>query len=73
MTTTAISISQTSKDQDGSLSDLEESILTQQVDKKATTITGLLKNHSYAALTSYRRKLTNYEKNVKNPSKTLQR
>ena len=71
MTTTAISIFQTSKNQDGSLSDLEESSLTQQVDKKATTITGLLKNHSYGALTSYRRKLTNYEKNVKNPSKTL--
>ena len=45
----------------------------QQVDRKATTITSLLKNHSYAALTSYSRKLTNYEKNVKNPSKTLQR
>ena len=71
MTMTAISISQTSKDQDGSLSDHEESSLTQQVDRKATTITGLLKNHSYAALTSYKRKLTNYEKNVKNPSKTL--
>ena len=70
---TATSISQTSKDQDVSLSDLEESSLTQQVNRKATTITGLLKNHSYAALTSYRRKLTNYEKNVRNPSKTLQR
>ena len=73
MTTTAISISQTSKDQDDSLSNLKESSLTQQVDRKATTITGLLKNHSYGALTSYRRKLTNYEKNVKNPSKTLRR
>ena len=72
MTTTAISISQTSKDQNGSLSDFEESSLTQQVNRKATTITGLLKNHSYGALTSYRRKLTNYEKNVKSPSKTLQ-
>ena len=71
MTTTAIFISQTSKDWDSSLSDLEESSLTQQVDKKAMTITGLLKNHSYGALMSYRRKLTNYEKNVKNPSKTL--
>ena len=73
MMTTAIFTSQTSKDQDGSLSDLEESNLAQQVDRKATTITGLLKNHSYNALTSYRRKLTNYEKNVKNPSKTQQR
>ena len=73
MTTTAISISQTSKDWDGFLSDLEESSLMQQVDKKATTITGLLKNYSYGALTSYRRKLTNYKKNVKSPSKTLQR
>ena len=72
MTMTAISISQTSKDQDGSLSDPKENSLTQQVDRKATTITGLLKNHSYAVLTSYRRKLTNYEKNVKSPSKTLQ-
>ena len=71
MMTTAISISQTSKDQNGSLSDLEESSLTQQVDRKAMTIIGLLKNHSYGALTSYRRKLTNYEKNVKNPSKAL--
>ena len=43
MTTTAISIFQTSKDWDGSLSNLEESSLTQQVDRKATTITGLLK------------------------------
>ena len=43
MTTTAISIFQTSKDWDGSLSDLEESNLMQQVDRKATTITGLLK------------------------------
>ena len=59
MTMTAISISQTSKDQDGSLSDLKESSLTQQVNRKATTITGLLKNYSYGALTSYRRKLTN--------------
>ena len=73
MTTTAISISQTSKDQDGSLSNPKESSLTQQVDRKAMAITGLLKNHSYAALTSYRRKLTNYEKNVKSPSKTLRR
>ena len=73
MTMIAISISQPSKDQDGSLSDLEKSSLTQQVDRKATTITGLLKNHTYGALTSYRRKLTNYEKNVKSPSKTLQR
>ena len=71
MTTTAISISQTSKDWNGSLSDLKESSLTQQVDRKATTITDLLKNHSYAALTSYRKKLTNYKKNVKSPSKTL--
>ena len=70
---TAISISQTSKDQDGSLSDPEESSLMQQVNRKATTITGLLINHPYAALMSYRRKLTNYEKNVKSPSKTLQR
>ena len=71
MTTTAISIFQTRKDRDGFLSDLEESSLTQQVNRKATTMTGLLKNHSYGALMSYRRKLTNYEKNVKNPSKTL--
>ena len=70
---TAMSNSQTSKDWDGSLSDLKESSLTQQVDRKATTITGLLKNHSYGALMSYRRKLTNYKKNVKSPSKTLQR
>ena len=73
MTMTAISISQTSKDQDGSLSDPEKNSLTQQVDKKATTITGLLKNHSYGALTSYRKKLTNDKKNAKNPSKTLRR
>ena len=73
MTTTAISISQTSKDQDSSPSDTEESSLTQQVDRKATAITGLIKNHSYAALTSYRRKLTNYEKNVKSPFKILRR
>ena len=69
---TAISISQTSKDWDGSLSNPEESSLTQQVDRKATTIISLLKNYFYGALTSYRRKLTNYEKNVKSPSKTLQ-
>ena len=73
MTMTAIFISQTSKDQDGSLNDFEESSLTQQVDKKVTTITSLLKNHSYAVLTSYKRKLTNYEKNVKSLSKTLRR
>ena len=73
MMMTAISISQTGKDRDGSLSNLKESSLMQQVDRKTTTITGLLKNHSYGALTSYRRKLTNYEKNVKSPSKTLQR
>ena len=69
--TTAISISQTSKDQDGSLSNPEESSLMQQVDRKAMTITGLLKNYSYAALTSYRGKLTNYKKNIKSPFKTL--
>ena len=73
MTMTAIFISQTSKDQDGSLSDPEKSSLTQQVNRKATTITGLLKNHSYGALTSYKKKLTNYKTNVKSPSKTLQR
>ena len=73
MTTTAIYIFQTSKDQDGSLSNPEKSSLTQQVNRKATIITGLLKNHSYIALTSYRRKLTNYKKNVKSPSKTLRR
>ena len=72
MTTTAISISQTSKDWDGSLSNLKESSLTQQVNRKATTIIDLLKNHSYGALMSYRKKLTNYEKNVQSPSKTLQ-
>ena len=43
MTTTAISISQTSKDWDGSLSNLKESSLTQQVDRKATTITRPIK------------------------------
>ena len=72
MTMIAISIFQTSKDWDDSLSDFEKSSLMQQVNRKAKTIIGLLKNYSYDALKSYRRKLTNYKKNVKSPCKTLQ-